>query len=156
MYKYLKYFQYLFRHKWFVFLACCKYGLYWQGIVHDWSKFLLDELIPYADYFYGGDRRKDRFYSPEQGPYKFNVAWMKHQHRNPHHWQHWVLQNDDGTKLALEMPKKYAKEMICDWIGAGQAQGFNDTASWYLKNKDKMILANSTRLFVELELGCRQ
>lgn len=156
MRKYLHYFKYLFRHKWFVFLACCRYGLYWQGLVHDWSKFLPDELIPYANYFYGGDTRKDRFYSPEQGSYSFNVAWMKHQHRNPHHWQHWVLQNDDGTKFALEMPEKFAKEMICDWIGAGQAQGFNDTASWYLKNKDKMTLANSTRLFVERELGCRQ
>lgn len=152
MYKYLKYFQYLFRHKWFVFLACCKYGLYWRGIIHDWSKFLPDELVPYANYFYGGDKRKDRFYSPEQGTYEFNVAWMKHQHRNPHHWQHWILQNDDGTVVPLEMPVKYVKEMICDWVGAGKAQGFDDTVSWYLKNKDKMILSVATRLYVESEL----
>lgn len=25
----------------------------------------------------------------------FNRAWLLHIHRNPHHWQHWVLINDD-------------------------------------------------------------
>ncbi len=28
-------------------------GLIWQGITHDWSKFLPSEWIPYAEYFYG-------------------------------------------------------------------------------------------------------
>lgn len=102
-----------------------------------------------SHFFYGGDKRKDRFYTPSQGTYEFNVAWLKHQHRSPHHWQHWVLQEDDGDKFALEMPVKYVKEMICDWRGAGKAQGFNDTPAWYLKNKDKMILAPATRLLVE-------
>ncbi len=149
MKKYLNYFQYILRHKYFVFVECLKFGLIWQGLIHDWSKFLPDELIPYANYFYGGDTRKDRFYTPSQGTYEFNVAWMKHQHRNPHHWQHWVLQEDDGDRFALEMPVNYAKEMVCDWRGAGMAQGFSDTLAWYLKNKDKMILASATRLYVE-------
>lgn len=150
--KHLKYLKYLLRHKWFVFLECVKLGMVWQGIVHDWSKFFPDEWIPYANYFYGGDKRKDQFYTPNQGPYDFNVAWLKHQHRNLHHWQSWVLQEDSGKVFALEMPLKYAKEMICDWKGAGKAQGHNDVLSWYKKNKDKMVLAPATRLFVEGEL----
>jgi hypothetical protein len=153
MQKYLKYFSYVFRHKYFVFVECLKFGLIWQGLVHDWSKFLPDEFIPYANYFYGGDKRKDRFYTPSQGTYDFNVAWLKHQHRNLHHWQSWVLQEDDGNRFALEMPVGYAKEMICDWTGAGKAQGYNDVPAWYQKNKDKMVLAVATRLFVESALG---
>jgi hypothetical protein len=149
MQKYLKYFQYVFRHKWYVFVECCKYGLFWQGLVHDWSKFLPDEFVPYADYFYGGDNRKDRFYTPSDGSTEFNYAWLLHQHRNPHHWQHWLLQEDDGGKYALEMPLKYATEMVCDWRGAGRASGYNDTPAWYLRNKNKIIMNQFTRNYVE-------
>lgn len=151
--KYLKYLQYVFRHKWFVFINCLKYGLIWQGIIHDWSKFLPDELVPYAEYFYGGDKRKDRFYTPSQGTHGFNMAWLKHQHRNPHHWQHFVLQEDSGNVFALPMPDKYMKEMLCDWKGAGQASGHSDTLSWYTTNRDKMVLHPDTREWIEKELG---
>jgi hypothetical protein len=153
MKKYLKYFKYLFWHKWYVFVECLKFGLIWQGVIHDWSKVLPDELIAYANYFYGGDKRKDRFYTPSQGTYEFNVAWLKHQHRNPHHWQSWLLKEDSGKEFALKMPKKYVYEMICDWRGAGRAQGFNDTLGWYKTNKEKMILHPETRALVEQLLG---
>jgi hypothetical protein len=156
MKKYLQYLSYIFRHKYFVFVECWRWGLVWQGLVHDWSKFLPDEMIPYANYFYGGDKRKDRFYTPSQGTDDFNYAWLKHQHRNPHHWQHWVLQEDDGDKYAMKMPYKYVLEMVCDWAGAGRAQGFNDTRGWYLKNKDKMILHPYTRFQVEKLLDVSQ
>lgn len=65
---------------------------------HDMSKNTPDEYGPYDDYFYG-----------EQTPAvmeAFNRAWLMHIHRNPHHWQHWVLINDEhkeGTIL-IEMP----------------------------------------------------
>lgn len=150
---YRKYFSYLFRHKWYVFLECLKYNLVWQGIVHDFSKFFPDELIPYALFFYGGDTRKDRFYTPDQGTYEFNVAWLKHQNRNPHHWQYWVLQKDNGRVMTLEMPDKCRKEMLCDWKGAGKAQGRDDVLEWYTKNKDKMELGKETRNWIEKEIG---
>lgn len=149
MKKYLKYFNYVFRHKWYVFVECCKYGLFWQGLIHDWSKFLPSEFIPYANFFYGGDNRKDRFYNPADGSDEFNRSWLLHQHRNPHHWQFWLLQNDDGSKLPLEMPIEYAIEMVCDWRGAGRASGYSDTPAWYLRNKDKIILNQFTRNYVE-------
>lgn len=150
---YLKYLKYLLRHKWFVMLECFKHGMIWQGIVHDWSKFLPDEMIPYAKFFYGGDKRKDAFYTPSQGTNDFNIAWLKHQHRNPHHWQHWVLQEDDGDKFPLPMPRKYVFEMVCDWRGAGKASGNPDTPAWYLRNKNRMILHSSTRTLAEALLG---
>ena len=36
-------------------------------------------------------------------------AWLLHIHRNPHHWQYWVLINDnpeEGENL-IEMPYNY-------------------------------------------------
>ena len=56
--KYLAYLKKLLLHKWFVFLECLKMGMPLVGLIHDWSKFLPDEFIPYARYF-GVERRDD-------------------------------------------------------------------------------------------------
>lgn len=135
---------YVIRHKWFVFDACRKVGLWFPGLVHDLSKLLPDEWITYANFFYTDRKEREAF----------DVAWLKHQHRNPHHWQHWVLRNDDGTTVALEMPRRYALEMICDWMGAGRAivGPTSDTSAWYQKNKDRIMLHAKTREFVEYTL----
>ena len=42
--KYIKYLRYLIIHKFWVFIYCCQYGLYWRGIIHDLSKFLPSEF----------------------------------------------------------------------------------------------------------------
>ena len=70
MNKYFKYFHYIIRHKWFVFLECYKEGIIWRGITHDLSKFLPSEFFPYANHFYGeknSDIKKGR---DESGYYK--------------------------------------------------------------------------------------
>lgn len=142
MKKHLKYLRYLILHKWHVGRACFRNGLYWQGIIHDWSKFLPSEWVAYADFFYGDDI-KDRD--------AFDRAWLLHQHRNPHHWQHWVLRNDNGTEVALAMPSKYALEMVCDWEGAGMViAGTRDWPAWFEKNRGKMKLNPNTTLAIEL------
>jgi len=161
----LKYLRYVIRHKYFVFREGRKLRVpLWQLIVHDLSKFRPDEFFPYADYFYGGphksisemhgDVRNHLWqWSKEGVESRFNVAWLKHIHRNPHHHQHWVLKNDDGTTEALPMPRNFLLEMIADWRGAGMAQGKPDTLRWYNDNKDKMILHPATRRRVGELLG---
>lgn len=152
--KYIRYFWYVLKHKYYVFMACLKYGLIWQGIIHDWSKFLPDEAVPYANYFYNGDRRKDEFYTPTQGTYEFNMAWLKHQHRNPHHWQHYVLQEDSGEVFPVKIPDKYLKEMLCDWIGAGLAKSKDaNVLAWYTLNRSKMVIHRESRDWIEQEIG---
>jgi len=147
-----KYLQYVLRHKWYVFLACLKYGLIWQGITHDWSKFLPSEWNAYVQYFYGNHEGNVK----EQWKGKFDEAWNHHQKRQPHHWQYWVLMNDSGSVVALPMPDKFRKEMIADWRGAGKAiTGKDDTPNWYIKNRDKMNLHPDTRKWVESQLGVK-
>ncbi len=160
MRRYIKYLWYVIRHKWFVFLECCKYGLYWRGLVHDWHKLLPSEFMPYARFFYAPDggpaqRRDDTgYYKPtDTGDDAFDKAWLLHQKRAPHHWQWWVLPEDNGGEKVLKMDHEYAEEMICDWRGAGRAQGTPDTLKWYRANKDKMRLHPATRTFVESEIG---
>jgi hypothetical protein len=164
----LKYLQYVLRHKWYVFLACLRYGLIWQGITHDWSKFLPSEWLPYAKYFYGkhhyekisdirglyrdmGARDSD---AKEYWEQCFNEAWNHHQKRQPHHWQYWLLTMDTGATVVLPMPDHYRKEMIADWRGASKAiKGVDDTVNWYKSNYKKMQLHPATRTWVEHELG---
>lgn len=77
-------------------------------------------------------------------------AWLLHQHRNPHHWQHWIIRQDRGKVKVLPMPDEFVREMVADWIGAGIAQGHgNDVLPWYEKNKGLMTLHPETRLKVE-------
>lgn len=160
--KYLKYLKYVIKHKWFVLLACFRRGLFFQGIIHDWSKFLPCEFIPYANFFYGKypSISSDEFRiarslgifltTKEEIKNDFNKAWLHHQQVNPHHWQYWILKLDSGETLCLEMPRKYALEMLADWEGAGLAiTGKLEYKEWYEKNKGKMSLHENTRKFVE-------
>jgi len=145
-----KYLSYVLRHKWYVFLECIKLGAWMGGILHDMSKFSPDEWSAYSKFFY----TKNGFANDKETPEEklaFDTAWLKHIHRNPHHWQYWVLREDSGVKKALQVPKQYVYEMVSDWRGAGRAQGHgNDILDWYERNKTLMVLHPETRKLVEL------
>ena len=155
---YWPYLGYVVRHKWYVGVACAKAGLWREAILHDLSKLLPDEFGPYARNFYGceaaealreGARLKGYYHKPGANS-EFDAAWLRHQHRNPHHWQHWLLVQDDDPTMALEMPRRKAVEMVCDWRGAGKAQGHgDDLRPWYNEHRGKMVLASQTRTLVD-------
>lgn len=160
----LRYLSYVVRHKWFVLLAGLKTGApLWRLVIHDWSKLTPAEWFPYVQYFYGHDDehyrrawrrgvylRAPRGHALRSGTDAFDVAWLHHQHRNPHHHQHWLLREDDGALRALAMPEPLVREMVADWMGAGRAiTGRWDAASWYANAAGKMILHPDTRAHVE-------
>jgi len=162
----LKYLSYVIRHKWFVFVAGLRIGApLWRLIIHDWSKFLPSEWFPYAVFFYAtkpvpayGDQRYFRdAKSPAecddivlQRQKAFDRAWLLHQHRSPHHWQYWVLREDDGATKVLQMPEHFAREMLADWAGAGRAiTGKWGSREWYEKTGGTRSLHPTTLLFVE-------
>lgn len=156
--KYYLYLKYLLRHKWFVFVECSKRGLYWRGFMHDMSKFRLCEFSPYSEFFYGDNGKKKirdstGYYKPtDTGNAAFDFAWLLHQKVNRHHWQYWCLPEDDGGIKVLPIPEPYRTEMICDWLGAGRAQGTPSVNAWYTKNENKMQLHKETREWVENQL----
>ena len=115
---------------------------------HDLSKDWAEEYDAYDNYFYG---RRTKAVKEE-----FNYAWLHHIHNNSHHWQYWVLVNDDpeeGT-IGLRMPYKYVIEMICDWWAFSWAKGnLYEIFDWYDKHKARMVLHENTRELVEEILG---
>jgi hypothetical protein len=111
---------------------------------HDYSKSEPDEYAAYDNYFYG-----NRSYQVVQ---EFNKAWLLHIHRNPHHWQYWVLINDnpDEGEIILDMPYNYVLEMICDWWAFSWNKGnLTEIFNWYDQRKDYMKLSNNTRKTLE-------
>lgn len=147
------YFKYVVRHKWFVFLACVQYGLWWRGLKHDWSKFLPVEWESYAHSFYNRDGSKRDWKTRDPfDKLEFDIAWNHHQKINDHHWQFWCLitDSDEPRYRALPMPEKCIREMVADWVGAGRAiTGKIEVCDWYSKNAEKMLLHPQVRLRVE-------
>jgi hypothetical protein len=165
---YLKYLKYLLKHKYYVAIECFKCGLIWRGLMHDFSKFYPSEFINYARFFYGkkgSDIKKGRdktgYYKPtDTGDKNFDFAWLLHQKRNRHHWQWWILPEDEGGTKIFQIEEPYLTEMICDWVGAGKAQGhfsppndkYLEVRKWYKKNGDKMQLDDRTRGQIEFKI----
>jgi hypothetical protein len=110
---------------------------------HDLSKWQDEEYKAYDKYFYGKEKTKD----VEEA---FNYAWLHHIHNNPHHWQHWVLINDDDGTHALEMPEGYVVEMFCDHASFSFKTGnLEEVSKWYKDHKLNMILHKNTRVMYE-------
>lgn len=151
--KHFKYLQYVLVHKWHVFLECRRLGVTWRGFLHDMSKFLPDEWFAYANWFYGNHRRG---LGREAVSNAFDLAWLRHQKRNLHHWQYWILPEDEGLLKIMDMPDSYRREMLADWIGASLALGFGrNILGWYTRNKRNIRLHPGTRAWIEEQLGVK-
>lgn len=113
---------------------------------HDQSKVMPDEYVAYDAYFYGGNRSAKVVHD-------FELAFLKHIHRNPHHWQYWVLMDDgkeEHTEKVFEMPYADVLEMVCDWWSFGWAKGDLFTVfTWYDEHKNGIELHPKTRKTVE-------
>lgn len=154
--KYLKYLSYTLKHKYYVLKYGLKFGVPIINLVlHDWDKFLPRMIYSYANYFYGDKKistENGYFHKPGENDV-FDLNWLKHIHLNKHHWQHWILQNDEDGKKVLCMPINDTLEMLADWYGAAMAQNNPDVKKWYLKHYHNIILHSKTRNFVNEFLG---
>ena len=145
-----QYLKYVLRHRWYVFWYCVEYRIIWRGMLHDWTKFLPVEWGPYVERFYG----KGNSVAEAMQDLSYQYAWNHHQKKNDHHWQHWMLNRDDGSTLILPMSDNARKEMLCDWLGMGKMFR-TDTLEWYESNKHTMTLNENTREWIEGELARR-
>ena len=116
---------------------------------HDASKTDQREYGAYDAYFYGPNKS----YKVVQ---EFKYAWLRHIHMNPHHWQYWVLINDDPDEsvTCLEMPRRYIIEMICDWWSFSWAgDNLMEIFNWWSEHAAYIMLNPKTRKTVIDILG---
>ena len=138
--RYLKHLKVITLHKYYVGVECFKRGLYWQGIIHDLSKYSPVEFFTSARYFQGfktpiGAEKAERGYS---------IAWLHHKGHNPHHWEYWI-DWVNGKQLLCPIPDKYILEMVCDFIGASRAYGTNDPYGYYQANKKSILMESKSK-----------
>ena len=115
---------------------------------HDISKNESFQYRAYDAYFYGNNKSNKVVED-------FNLAWLDHIHKEPHHWQHWVLINDDPNEgtVCLEMPERYVIEMICDWWAFSWSKGnLYEIFKWYNEHEVHIKLHKKTRARVEYVL----
>lgn len=129
---------------------CFKLGLYRQGLTHDLSKFSPQEFLPGAKYYQGNQ-------SPifaEKKAHGYSFGWQHHKGHNPHHWEYWVEDIGTGHPWAIRIPRRYALEMICDWISAGQnylgkAWNQGQPERYYWKFRHERLFHPDTAVFLE-------
>lgn len=108
-------FKTITQHRWLVRKGCFQVGLYWQGLVHDLSKYSPTE-------FSVGARLWTGFRSPnsvEREQKGYSEAWIHHKGRNKHHFEYWTdLSRATRRYESVPMPRKYLAEMVMDRIAA--------------------------------------
>ncbi|MBR4836521.1 MAG: catalase [Clostridia bacterium] len=108
---FFSHFSLVLRHKWRVFVNCCRCGIPWRGLVHDLSKFSPVEFFESVKY-YQGDRSPIGACRRATGK---SEAWLHHKGRNKHHIEYWY---DPECSIMPMMPYKYAVECVCDKLAA--------------------------------------
>ncbi|MDE6031823.1 MAG: catalase, partial [Oscillospiraceae bacterium] len=117
MKNFIGHFRTITRHRHKVIAHCAKAGIFWQGLLHDLSKYSPTEFWQGVKY-YQGTR------SPNEGEreaYGYSLAWMHHKGRNKHHFEYWTdYYPPTKTVQPVKMPLRYVAEMFCDRVAASK------------------------------------
>ena len=144
--KFFKHLHTVNKHRFKVFVLCCKAGQPWRGLLHDLSKYSPTEFFEGVKYYQGT-------YSPIKNrkmEVGYSEAWLHHFGRNKHHYEYWR----DGDK-GIKMPFKYACELICDYLAAGEiymGDNFSYQAEyvWWIHKRENLFQIHPhTRQFIE-------
>ena len=116
----IAHFKTITEHRNLVCKYCFRLGLYRQGLLHDLSKYSLEEFWRGARYYQGFRSPNDE----ERNQTGLSMAWLHHKGRNRHHFEYWVdwQLTDDGKVIYAgnRMPIKYVAEMFCDRVAASR------------------------------------
>lgn len=150
-----KHFKTITHHKFMVMKGCFAVGLYWQGLLHDLSKYTPSEFFVGARYYQGTQ-------SPNNAERKakgYSSAWLHHKGRNKHHYEYWMdysAHAGDGI-IPAKMPDRYVVEMFIDRIAASKnynKEKYTDDMplKYYLSGNSENFIHPDTRRKLEMLL----
>ncbi|MGN0170114.1 MAG: DUF5662 family protein [Lachnospiraceae bacterium] len=136
-------FKTITHHKWLVMTHCFRLGMFYQGLMHDLSKYSPVEFIAGC-----------KFYTPGISPHNiarkelgYSAAWLHHKGRNKHHFEYWLDYDPKSGKAlsGMRMPMKYVVEMFVDRVCAcknyaGEAYNDRSALDYYNRGKDHYII----------------
>lgn len=151
--KLYQHFKTITHHKYLVMKGCFSVGLYWQGLLHDLSKYMPSEFRAGVKY-YQGDRSPN---NAQREIFGYSEAWLHHKGRNKHHYEYWTDYNVHGTGeiiIPVKMPINYIVEMFMDRVAASKVYNKedykdSDPINYYMKSKDRMLMHPETRKLLE-------
>lgn len=149
--KFFKHLHLINKHRFKVFILCCRCGFFWRGFVHDLSKYSPSEFFESVKYYCGT-------HSPIENCRKengYSQAWLHHSGRNKHHFEYWL---DPVCKDYIIIPFKYMAENICDRIAASKVyKRKNYTNScpydYWIKDKDRIPANEKMKSFTDRVLS---
>ena len=151
-----QHFKTITRHRWLVRQGCFKVGLYWQGLVHDLSKYSPSEFWRGARY-YQGTRSPNTAEREQMG---YSEAWMHHKGRNKHHYEYWMDYSSRIKQgiIPAKMPDKYVIEMFIDRIAASKNYNKNKykqdmPLKYYMEGQTWRFMHKDTQVLLELLLN---
>lgn len=139
------------RHRHEVLKNCIRSGIILQGLLHDLSKYSIDEFFV-GVLHYKGDK------SPNEGEredYGYSKAWMHHKGRNKHHFEYWTDYDPVTRKMSpVKMPKKYVIEMFCDRVAASkiyQGDKYTDSSAleYFRRGNGRRVMHEETSKEIE-------
>jgi hypothetical protein len=144
MSRYWKHLVTITKHKFVIMWYCWKMGLFWQGLMHDNSKFSFKEFFRSAKYFQGNRSPIDA----EKRELGYSYAWQNHHNKNKHHWEYWTDWKN-GKVYGVKVPFKYVLEMVADFIGAGKIYNKGNwnrhmPLDYHLQTKDNRVFHEDT------------
>jgi hypothetical protein len=129
-------------------------GLYYQGLVHDLSKYSPIEYFESVKYYTGSSSPIDECKKANG----YSMAWLHHRGRNPHHWEYW-MDNFQSGGTPLRIPWKYLLEMFCDFLGAGMAYSKGKNLSerefidseikWWKTRRKECVMNRYSRMVID-------
>ena len=147
-----KHFCTITKHKLLVMQGCFRVGLYWQGLLHDLSKYGYTEFSLGCRYYLGTESP----HNGERKAYGYSLAWLHHKGCNKHHLEYWTDYGSkkDGRIVGMKMPKKYVVEMFIDRVCASknyQKERYTDASAWeyYNRGKTALLLHPDARALLE-------
>lgn len=145
MKRFLAYFLYIVKHKWRVFIIGKHFKLsLYQRIFHDMSAFSPKEFFEYAHAMFTSDGRFS--FEPNDA---FDYAFLLHTKHNKHHWQYWVILDENNDPYPLEMDYEYVLEYVVDLLAIGRIphRGIS-VYHFFLENTPRIIMHRNTYCFV--------
>lgn len=134
-------------HKCIVMKECFRVGLFYQGLMHDMSKYSPTEFLIGVQY-YQGTRSPNAAERDEKG---FSTAWFHHKGRNRHHYEYWIdfASKPDRTIEGHPMPVKYVVEMFMDRVAASKVykkDEYNEGIpyEYFIRSKDYCVMNPKT------------
>ena len=148
--KLFKHLKTVHNHRKYVRKMCWKMGLFWQGLLHDLSKYSIPEL------------KMCKYWDGKKSPHQscreaigYSPSWIHHYHKNKHHFQYWWDEDELGKIIPIKMPYKYVIESFCDMVGASKAYNpkvwspENVWVYWTTKCKGRRIMNAESEYLVE-------